>query len=210
MSASYSKSLVVYEQIRRALQSGRYIPGEWVDPGALVEEFHASPTPVRLALARLVGLGLLEDRGRIGIYVPLPSETALRDMYNWMECLLLSACDAGISPVPHKPARSVVVRSPDEDLVKLTWQLFDAIASATGRSSLHQAVRRANDQLAPIRRAKQHLLEHQFDELSELVRYWHARDYPSLKSALRDYHERRRQLVPCIVAMLIERRDSLR
>lgn len=94
-------------------------------------------------------------------------------------------------------------------LTKLTWQLFDAIAAVTAQRSLHQALKRANDRLAPIRRAKQHLLDHRFEELSELIRYWHAQDYPALKSGLHDYHERRRRLVPCIVATLIERRNSL-
>lgn len=210
MSANHSKSELLYEQVRRALQSGRYVPGQWIDPGLLAAEFNTSLTPIRLALHRLVGAGLLEDHARGGMHVPLPNEIAMRDHYDWMERLLLIACDIGPSPLPHKAARNLEAVSPDDDLVKLTWHLFDAIAGATAQSSLYQAVKRTNDQLAPIRRAKQHLLEHRFEELSELIRYWHARDYPALGAALHDYHERRRQLVPCIVAALIERRDSLR
>ena len=86
--------------------------------------------------------------------------------------------------------------------VKLTWQLFDTIARATVQGSLHQAVKQTNDRLAPIRRAKQDLLELPFEELSELNRHWQARDMPALKAALRDYHEARKKLVPCIVALL--------
>lgn len=210
MSASYSKSTLLYEQVRRALQSGRYVPGQWIDPGLLAAEFNTSLTPIRLALHRLVGAGLLEDHARGGMHVPLPNEIAMRDLYDWMEHLLLIACEIGTSPLPHATAEGLEAISPDDDLVKLTWQLFDAIASATAQSALHQAVKRTNDQLAPIRRGKQHLLEHSFDELSELIRYWHARDYPALSCALRNYHARRKKLVPCIVAALIKRRDSLR
>jgi hypothetical protein len=66
-------------------------------------------------------------------------------------------------------------------------------------------VKQANDRLAPIRRAKQELLEHTGEELSQLSRHWQMRDMPALKSALHDYHERRKQLVPCIVALLSDR-----
>jgi hypothetical protein len=93
--------------------------------------------------------------------------------------------------------------------VKLTWQLFDAIARATAHGSLHQAVKRANDRLAPRRRAKQELFEHTYEELSQLNRYWQMHDIPALKFALRDYHERRKQLVPSIVALLNDRSDHL-
>lgn len=93
---------------------------------------------------------------------------------------------------------------------ELTWQRFDAIALATAHGSLHHAVKQANDRLAPIRQAKQGLLEHSFEELSELNRHWQTRDIPALKSALRDYHERRKQIVPRIVALLSDGSDYLR
>lgn len=210
MSASCSKTSLVYGQIRRALQSGRYAPGQWVDPDAIARESGASATPVRLALQRLVGAGLLEDHARAGIHVPLPSEVALRIRYDWMERLLLTACDIGPSQLATTDPRRIEAVTPNGDLVKGTWRLFDAIARATGHSDLYRAVKLANDQLASIRRAKQDLIEHGVEELLELVNHWNARDIRSLESAVRAYHERRKQLVPCIVATLVERRDALR
>ena len=209
MNATHSKSALLYGQVRRALQSGRYAPGQRIDPATLAAEFRTSPTPVRFALYRLVGDGLVEDQARGGLRVPLPSEVAMRDLYDWMQRLLLMACEIGISPLPHGASRQISTPRPNDDLVKLTWQLFDAIASATAHRSLHQAVRRANDQLAPIRRAKQHLLDDLHDELCELIENWQSRDIPALTAALQRYHERRKQLVPCIVSALIEHRDRL-
>lgn len=199
MSPVHSKSALLYRQIRRALQSGRYLPGQRIDPGMLAAEFKTSPTPVRFALYRLVGEGMIVDHARNGLQVPLPTEVALRDLYDWMERLLLMACDIGIAPVARRP-EELALTSPDDDVVKLTWQLFDAIAGATAHRSLHNAVRQTNDRMAPIRRAKQGLIEHTFEELADLIQSWQQRDMPTLKSALRDYHERRKQLVPCIVA----------
>jgi len=208
MDAVHSKSAFVYGQVRRALQSGRYAPGQRIDPAGLAAEFKTSPTPVRLALYRLVGEGLVADHARSGLHVPLFTEVAMRDLYDWMERLLLMACDIGVAPTFRKNGK-LELASADDDLVKLTWQLFDALARATAHWSLHHAVKQANDRLAPIRRAKQGLLEHAYEELSQLNRHWQARDIPALKSALRDYHERRKQLVPSIVASLSDRIDYL-
>lgn len=204
MDAIHSKSAFVYGQVRRALQSGRYAPGQRIDPATLAAEFDTSATPVRFALYRLVGEGLVADHARSGLHVPLLTEVAMRDLYDWMERLLLMACDIGVAPTfQHRD--NVEIASADDDLVKLTWQLFDMIARATGHWSLHHAVKRANDRLAPIRRAKQGLIAHAYEELSQLNRHWQTRDIPALKSALHDYHERRKQLVPSIVASLSDR-----
>jgi len=208
MDAIHSKSEFVYGQVRRALRSGRYAPGQRIDPAGLAAEFKTSPTPVRFALYRLVGEALVVDHARGGLHVPLLTEVAMRDLYDWMERLLLMACDIGAAPATRK-TEPLELASTDDDPVKLTWQLFDAIARATAHRSLHYAVKQANDRLAPIRRAKQGLLEHTHEELSQLNRHWQVYDIPALKSALLDYHERRKQLVPCIVALLSEGGDYL-
>lgn len=208
MDATHSKSVFVYGQVKRALRSGRYAPGQRIDPARLAEEFSTSPTPVRFALYRLVGEALIVDHARDGLHVPLLNEVALRDLYDWMERLLLMACDIGVSGAAAK-AEPLVLASADDDRVKLTWQLFDAIARATAHGSLHHAVKQANDRLAPVRRAAQGLFKNGFEELSELNRHWQSRDIRALKSALRDYHECRTKLVPCIVALLGERSEHL-
>jgi DNA-binding GntR family transcriptional regulator len=208
MDAIHSKSVFVYGQVKRALRSGRYAPGQRIDPATLAAEFNTSATPVRFALYRLVGEGLVADHARDGLHVPLLTEIATRDLYDWMERLLLMACDIGVAPAARK-IEQLELASAGDDLVKLTWQLFDAIARATAQGFLHHAVKQANDRLAPIRRAAQGLLKNRFEELSGLNRHWQARDMPALKSALREYHERRKQLVPCIVALLSEGSDYL-
>lgn len=200
MSPRRSKSALLYDQVRHALQSGRYPPGQRIDPAALADECDTSPTPVRFALYRLVGEGLIADHAREGLHVPVATETELRDLYDWMERLLLMACDIGVAkgnePRPLDPPR------PHSDVVKLTWKLFDAIAASTAHISLYRSVRQTNDRLAPVRRAKHHVLDDTFDELTALQAHWQQHDTPALKSALVDYHERRKRLVPRIVAML--------
>lgn len=208
MNAAHSKSAFVYGQVRRALQSGRYVPGQRIDPAKLADEFKTSPTPVRFALYRLVGEGLVADHARNGLHVPLLTEVALRDLYDWMEGLLLWACDLA-SAQPSSPHAAWPFAAGDNDLVNLTWELFDAIASDADHWSLHHAVKRANDQLTPVRRANLGLIPHAKEELCELVRLWQSRDIPALRVALSNYHARRKQVVPRIVAMLGERSEHL-
>jgi DNA-binding GntR family transcriptional regulator len=207
MHAIKSKNVLVYQQIRRALQSGRYAPGERLDPERIAAEFKISTTPVRLALHRLLGAGMLIDQARGEMRVPFPSETGMRELYDWMERLLLMACAIGVS-MPKQHAVSIPF-APGDDVVKLTWQLFDQIAQASGHRLLHHAVKQTNDRLAPIRRAKHALIAHPLEELSALHVLWHRHDMPGLSVALHSYHQRRRQLVPRIVAALGDRRDSL-
>jgi DNA-binding GntR family transcriptional regulator len=206
MDATHSKSVYAYEQIRLALRSGTYAPGQRLDPTALAKKFHISPTPVRFALYRLVGESLIVDHARDGLHVPLLTEVAMRDLYDWMENLLLMACDKSPSPTARKP-EPLQLATADADLVGLTWQLFDSIACVAACTNLRRTVKQTNDRLAPIRRAKLGLIEDGFEELSALNRHWEAHDMPALKVALHDYHERRKRLVPCIVALLNERSD---
>lgn len=203
MNAIDTKSSLLYQRIRRGLRSGRYTPGQRIDPAALAKEFKASATPARLALYRLVGEHLIEDQARSGFVVPLPSEMALHNLYDWMERLLLMACDIGVAESVRRSGRVAPVPA-NGDPVKRIWKLFDAVAHATAHHPLHQAVRQANDRLAPIRRAKHHMLIDANDELDSLAHYWHHGDTPALTSAVRAYHARRKRLVPCIVAFLIE------
>lgn len=201
MTAIQSKSVLLYKEVRCALRSGRYVPGQRIDPATLAEEFDASATPVRFALYRLVGEGLIADHGRSGLHVPLPTEVVLRDQYDWMRRLLLMSCDIYFA-TPHAAAGDPAVTPAAEDLANSTWQLFDAIARASDHRSLHHAVEQINDRLAPVRRIGLKLVGDAFAELSALVRHWQQRDRQSLESALNDYHARREQLVPHIVASL--------
>lgn len=205
MIASPSKSTRLYGQMRRALQCGRFVPGQRLEPAALADEFDASLTPVRAALHRLHGEGLVIDKGRDGFYMPMPTEATLRGHYEFMELLLLAACDKGASPNGRRHAAP----APGEPVAQATWQLFDTIGRRTPLKDLQHTMQLANDRLAPIRTAKQPLVRGGHAELAELVSAWERADLAALKSALRAYHAQRRQMVPAIVELLNDVRDAL-
>src|SRR5690606_29961331 len=94
----------------------------------------------------------IADHARAGLYVPLPTEVALRDLYDWMRRLLLMACDICTGEDRHGQAEPELAPGGD-DTARQTWELFDAIARGAGHRSLHLAVEQANDRLAPIRQS---------------------------------------------------------
>jgi DNA-binding GntR family transcriptional regulator len=207
MPARASKSALLYAAVRLAIQTGRYLPGDHIDPGMLAAEFKASPTPVRFALYRLVGEGMIADHGRQGFDIPIPTEASLRSLYDWMRRLLLMACEISLeSPAMLTSIHAVATSS--ADVVALTRQTFESFALETGHHFLHLAVRQANDKLDPIRRAKQPLVPDARQELARLIRLGQRRQVQQLKAALVDYHERRMRLVPQIVGVLNSRRTS--
>lgn len=208
MCADRSKTAFLYGQVRRGLQSGMYVPGQRIDPIELAAQFNISMTPARLAMHRLIGERLISDHARNGMQVPLPNELALWELYDVMQRLLQMNCDLIKTRLPAGCSLPLIATIED-DSVKLTWKLFDAIAAEAGHRELHQHVKLANDRLASIRRAKQHMISDAHQELSELLQHWHRRDVRSLKSALAAYHERRKQLVPSIVSALNVKAERL-
>lgn len=197
-----SKTTALYEKVLRRLQAGRFVPGERIDPNELAEEFSTSLTPVLYALHRLVGEGMLSNHAREGGFqVPLTNELRLRNLYHWMQRLMVMACDIALAS-DIEPPESFQPPNQGSDIVLLTRELFEEVASATDDYCLHDAVRHTNNRLEPIRRITQPLLLDAAGEFAQLRRFWHKRDLAHLRAALIRYHERRMRLVPRIVGLL--------
>lgn len=197
-----SKTTALYEKILRRLQAGRFVPGARIDPRALADEFATSPTPVVNALYRLLGEGMLTNHAREGGFqVPPTNERRLRNLYHWMQRLMVMACDIGITTDDELPD-TFQPPNQDSDIVQLTRELFEEVALATDDYCLHDAVRHTNNRLEPIRRVTQPLLLDATGEFAQLRRLWHRRDLGHLRAALIRYHERRMRMVPRIVGLL--------
>ncbi len=208
MNAIQTKSMLLFERIRRALQEGQYLPGQHVDPRALAHEFRTSITPARYALYQLRGAGLVELRDRDGFRVPLPSEAELRARYDWMQGLLLWAIDR-CERSPAAISGASVPALDMQDVPKSVWKLFDSIAESAEQVELHEAVKRVNDQLAPVRRAKQVLIDDAREEVAALYAHWTTRDLQSLRAGVFAFHSRRIAMVPKIVSHLSQKRRAL-
>ena len=71
----------VYEQIKADLLTGAFTPGAALLTRELLARYGCGISPLREALARLVGEGFLVASGHRGVRVPLPSCADLDDVY---------------------------------------------------------------------------------------------------------------------------------
>ncbi|MGH9107270.1 MAG: GntR family transcriptional regulator [Acidimicrobiales bacterium] len=71
----------VYEEIRTAIVSGGYRPGERLNESSLAESFEISRNPIREALRRLQQDGLVEVRPRTGVFVASLTPSEAEDIY---------------------------------------------------------------------------------------------------------------------------------
>lgn len=205
VNESRMKGVVLYDEMRRSLRAGKYLPGQRIDPVALADLHNTSQTPVRDALHMLIGAHLIEDQGRAGVFVLLPSPKELRDTYEWMRHVLLEACGtAALSADPRHPLE------PAQGTADATWRLFHELTRNNKHPVRQEVAMQANDHLAPVRHAKEGLIPEAWKELANIHQLWTRGDWPALSGALNDYHDRRIDMASTIVDHLHDRLRGIR
>ncbi|UUL82548.1 GntR family transcriptional regulator [Sphingomonas qomolangmaensis] len=187
----------VYHDIKRMLAEGELPPGTPIEPAMLGKEIASSITPIRDALHRLTGERLVEAPNHNGFRVPLPTEAALRDLYDWNAQLLGLAARR----VRSSPPRSLLTNiTRDADLVAAIARLFVDIANATGSPEHVRATQNLNDRLAPFRRLEAQILGDVGAEADLLATFHSKGDRTQLIKLLGQYHRRRMKIVPALLA----------
>jgi hypothetical protein len=150
---------VALTALRSRLHSGALAPGGRATAVDLADELGLSTTPVREALSRLAGEGLLDDRRGQGYFVRLPGAVDIADLYRMSLAHLLIALE---------PRRSIPIGGgvalPDADAqagfdpVPAIEALFRGWVEATGSRPLVAAFRVVQIQLGPVRRLEPQVL----------------------------------------------------
>jgi DNA-binding GntR family transcriptional regulator len=197
--------------LRERIRSGRSMGGEPLTVLDLAQELGLSATPVREALSRLAGEGLIEDRRGRGYFILRLDVADLDDFYQMNLLYLTAALEApGRPPAQPRPrdwARQALA-SLKADLdasqapASFAEALFEQIALQSFSRALIGAERRLADILAPVRRIEPIVIEAVDEELGALAALFDADDRSGLIAALRAYHEKRRRLSPTIVNAL--------
>jgi DNA-binding GntR family transcriptional regulator len=197
--------------LRERVRSGRSMGGEPLTVLELAHELGLSATPVREALSRLAGEGLIEDRRGRGYFILRLDVADLDDFYQMNLLYLTAALEASSRPLaPPRPqdwARDALAglkADLDESQAQAAFveTLFEQIALQSFSRALIGAERRLADILAPVRRIEPVVVEAMDEELGRLAELFDRSDRPGLIAALRLYHERRRRLAPSIVNAL--------
>ena len=191
----------VYHALKEQLGSGRFAAGEHLEPATLSRDLNASITPVRDALHRLAGEGLVETPRGDGFRMPLVTEVGLRHLYRW-NAALLDLAARGRSGAG-SPGRVEEGESADAGPIETTERLFLALATRSGNPEHVAAIAGLNDRLRPVRETELRLLDEPLAEIEPIAALMAGDTMLALRRALAAYHRRRERMVGEIVAALL-------
>ena len=130
-----------YAALYQNLRGGSFPPGARIQAADLVSQLRISATPVREALSRLAGQGMLIDRPAIGYFVPAIDPVDLQHCYSLASMLALSACRNFDLPWPEPSA--------DQEY-QTAGELLRTIAFLTPNTALQHVASYLDDRLARI------------------------------------------------------------
>lgn len=178
-------------ELRRRLRDGGLEPGARVTAKDVADSLKLSPTPVREALSRLAGEGLLEEHRGDGFFVPELSAADVTVLYRMGEQLLLLA--QGETRALHRDAR-IFEPALGEDAIRTVERLFMAWASESSSRVVIEAYRTVAMRLAAVRRHEPQLVEDLGQEAAALVSLADPSTRRQRAAAIQTFHKRRAAL----------------
>ncbi|WP_293451053.1 GntR family transcriptional regulator [Phenylobacterium sp.] len=183
-------------ELRTRLRDGRLAPGGRVTAREVADSLKLSATPVREALSRLAGEGVLEERRGAGYYVAELSGPDIAALYAISQRLLLLAEELA------RDERRLM--APDLDLeadpVRQVDRLFRSWAAASGSRVVAAQYRGVATRLAPARRAEPRLLDDLTQEARTLFQLGNSSR--ARAAAIDAYHQRRIALAEALARQL--------
>lgn len=148
---------VALNVLRDRLRRGVLAPGARITAIDVADELRLSTTPVREALSRLAGEGLVDDRRGQGYFVRQLSAADIADLYRMSLAHLLIALE------PRRLARAAApaaarLAAPEGEPVARTEAQFEVWVAQSGSRPLLRAFRALQIQLGPVRRLEGQIL----------------------------------------------------
>jgi DNA-binding GntR family transcriptional regulator len=150
----------IFRALVKDILSGAVEPGGRLDEPSISRKFNVSRTPIREALRRLSGTGLVDITPRRGVTVARIDVEQLNDMFEALAefeglCARLSA--VRMTTLEKKrleilnAKRQRIIAEGEKDLVMLNNEFHEAIYSGSHNSSIASATRGFRQRLAPFR-----------------------------------------------------------
>lgn len=197
------------EALRGRLRAGDFVQGEPLPISDLAKALDLSATPVREALSRLAGEGLIEDRRGRGYFSWRIDPLDLVELYDLNQLhvgaalgMLEGADASGIRVEQPREALLSDAEAWKADLAKASERLFATIIRLGGGRNLVASQATLSDRLGPARRAEPAVLANTVEELGGLIGLYEARRWRDLAGEVVAYHQRRRAAAGHIVALI--------
>jgi len=200
------------EGLRARLRDGEFAVGAPLVAVDLARELKVSSTPVREALSRLAGEGLIEDRRGRGFYAPRLEISDLEDLYRLHFTYVMTALDlartddrgVGALAPTLGSLKGIVDHSttPDLRFRDASEAVFTPMIQQSESPLLIRAHHLLSDQLSAVRRHEPHVLPHVEDELLSLLDRTREADVFALRDAIGAYHQRRIEALKLIFRVI--------
>lgn len=186
--------------LRGQLRSGAYVLGEPLTIVDLARDMGLSATPVREALSRLAGEGLVQDRRGRGYFAWRVDVADLVELYALSLVHLAGALDGDrptmLESMSRHWARDMLDKTlseagPIRGLAMFSDLLFDRVIAEGGNRALMTSYQAVSDRLGPARIAEPEVLDGMADEVGELAALYDTGSRVDLMGALRGFHRRR-------------------
>lgn len=186
MGTSDNKAyLQAYKAIRLALRERHWAEGQHVSANQCAKTYQFSPTPVREAMARLAGEGLLEERRGMGYFVPRLGPVELSELYTVAQSTATMLVNEPVM-LPVKAVSRAEQTKFDSGTILVT------LAGQTANSLLCQLAANLDTRLAPVQAAEAQM----FDlaaESTEFLALLAGSDRRLLQRFTNGYYGRRRK-----------------
>jgi DNA-binding GntR family transcriptional regulator len=191
----------VYHNLKRKIIRGAYSLGARIDAQAVADDVGTSVTPVRDAIQRLIGEGLLEVRPHGGFHAPAVTAPGLCDLYKWNARLAQLASKLpprATEPLALHLSAAQIDADPDQFA---TWvgTLFLLLADRSGIQAHHNVVAKLNDALHAARMAEALALKDAVGEINKLVKALDSCRSKAISDRLLAYLQRRKRHILEIV-----------
>jgi DNA-binding transcriptional regulator YhcF (GntR family) len=192
---------VALAAVRDRLREGTFVPGSRIPASKLADDLQLSATPVREALSRVAGEGLVEERRQQGFFVRALAGEDVADLYRMSQSQLLMV------HAPHRaqladPASRRPGPAETDDPVRDLERLFAGWMREAGSGALVRAYRTLAIQLGPVRRAEPLVFDDLKAEARELLGLADAVGVADRVAAIRRFHARRIGLSDRLASLL--------
>ncbi|HLZ78590.1 MAG TPA: GntR family transcriptional regulator [Sphingomonas sp.] len=191
----------VYATLKMRLMEGEFAPGSRLDPAELRRDLASSTTPIRDALHRLAGEGLIETWQNEGFRAPQISEPAIRDFYEWSNELI----HVVIRAAARRPDHRLRARSSGEDYAARVADTFHQLAALSANHEHRRVVANLCDRGLILWRAEHRVIDDVLADLGAIEQTGAEGDWAEAGRAIDLFHRRRLRVVPEIAASLRDR-----
>lgn len=182
----------IYREIKAKIVSGHFGMTEKLEAPRLARFYGASVTPVREALFRLVGEGLVHTAPDGGFQVQPLTRESLKEMYGMTQALLLlSLARINREPQSASAMPSLTNRVEETAAPDTMGGVFQTVFLLAGNRHIVDAGSRMIDRLAPVRHIEANIIGGTEAEQAMMLGLLQDLAFDGLRRAVHTYHRRR-------------------